>query len=662
MIGSNAVPLPPRSEIQWDAYGVPHIFAEDERSAHYLFGWAQARLFGETILKQVALARGSLASVATDRETDEARAADHWCALFRSPKVGSVSLSRLTHNERELVAAFATGITARARQDSLLLPDRLTRLLPVTAADILAHIHRVMVGEFLCHRDDLLPIGRRRMHSGSNAWALSGKRLRTGAAALMANPHLPWETPFTWVEAHICFAGRASYGASLLGMPFLSVGFRENHGFTLTTNPAGGGRLLRLPRRDGALIQNGTTLPIQRACHAGQEIATCTAGPIVRSGEDWDDVALYPAVDPAATFRQFRALLWSDGLGAFRAALRALAIPMMNILYADRNGHTLLAYGGRALPVGARTKQPIPFDAMPQVCDPDSGFLQNCNDPPWMAAGELTLDPDAYVHVPTPAVPSLRALRSLELLGEPGLLGRNEIVAHKHDTRVTLADHVLDHLLASAREARRPTLAEPIRVLEGWDRHCAVDSRGAAVFVRWAHAMEQGPANWENGGLVAGPWTTASAAQRPWRLVNPQLAVLVLEAVAAEFARQNLALDASWGDVHRWRGYGQDMPIAGGTGDFGVLRTIEFGAEHDSPVRVARGGDGFAAIAFFDREIGVDIVASHAPGHGTLGGTVDASLQGHLIAQNTMRPVRFSAPLNKLETAEIEAPIVQGGY
>ncbi len=90
----------------------------------------------------------------------------------------------------------------------------------------------------------------------------------------------------------------------------------------------------------------------------------------------------------------------SHNLDEFEKALRHLQIPMFNVIYAGRDGHILYLFNGL---VPARTQGDsrfwsgvvpgdtsktlwngtLPYDALPKVIDPRSGWVQNTNDPPW---------------------------------------------------------------------------------------------------------------------------------------------------------------------------------------------------------------------------------------------------------------------------------------
>src|SRR5215216_1213075 len=56
-------PAPAGTEILWDTWGTPHIYAEDAPGLFYAFGWAQAHNHGDVLLRLYAQARGRGAEV-----------------------------------------------------------------------------------------------------------------------------------------------------------------------------------------------------------------------------------------------------------------------------------------------------------------------------------------------------------------------------------------------------------------------------------------------------------------------------------------------------------------------------------------------------------------------------------------------------------------------
>ena len=47
-----------KSEILWDTWGVPHIYADNESDLYYQMGWAQMHSHGDLLMKLYVEARG----------------------------------------------------------------------------------------------------------------------------------------------------------------------------------------------------------------------------------------------------------------------------------------------------------------------------------------------------------------------------------------------------------------------------------------------------------------------------------------------------------------------------------------------------------------------------------------------------------------------------
>ena len=72
----------------------------------------------------------------------------------------------------------------------------------------------------------------------SNGWAIGQERV-TGneCGVLLANPHFPWEGELRFAEIHLTIPGEIDiYGANLLGLPGVGIGFTDGLAWTHTTS------------------------------------------------------------------------------------------------------------------------------------------------------------------------------------------------------------------------------------------------------------------------------------------------------------------------------------------------------------------------------------------------------------------------------------------
>ena len=77
--------------------------------------------------------------------------------------------------------------------------------------------------------------------NGSNNWAVSGKKTKSGAPILCNDPHLGLNLPSLWYEVQISTPQFNAYGVSFPGAPGVIIGFNDNCAFGVTN----GGRDVR---------------------------------------------------------------------------------------------------------------------------------------------------------------------------------------------------------------------------------------------------------------------------------------------------------------------------------------------------------------------------------------------------------------------------------
>ncbi len=69
---------------------------------------------------------------------------------------------------------------------------------------------------------------------GSNSWVLSPKKTKTGKVLFSNDPHIEYSQPGTWYEAHISCPEYEMYGYYLAGTPFPLLGHNRDYAYGLT--------------------------------------------------------------------------------------------------------------------------------------------------------------------------------------------------------------------------------------------------------------------------------------------------------------------------------------------------------------------------------------------------------------------------------------------
>jgi len=656
--------VPSRTEILWDTWGVPHIYAPTTDSLFFAHGWAQMEAHGDLILKLYGEARGQ----AAEYWGADYLASDRRVRTLGLPERGAAWVDAQDAPYRSYVEAFVDGMNAYANAHPDRINDERARALPVQSADVFAHVLRAVHITFLAEGE--LRGARQWERRGSNAWAIGPARSASGHAMLIANPHLPWDDLFTWFEVQMTSAQVDAYGAAFVGTPFPGIAFNDHLGWTHTVNPMDGADRYRLRLIDGGYAWDGGTRAFEtrtdvlrvRQSDGSMQTDTLTVresvhGPVIaQSGEE--ALALRVAgLDETALVEQYWQMLQASSFDAFDAAHRMQQMPMFNTVYADRDGHILYHFGGQ-IPVRSRGgwadwqgivpgdtsatlwTETHAYDDLPRVVDPPSGWVQNANDPPFTATFPRTVDTIAVPGYMTPVRPSgvsmFRPQRSIEMISSDSSITFDELLAYKNDTRMTAADRLLDDLIPSVRETGSEQANRAADVLEAWDRTADATSEGGVLFTTWMRAMVG------NGPLFQHAYSFDAPRDTPDGIANPELAVQTLDQVAGRIEGTYDSLTVPWGAVHRLVGPDTSYAASGGNGAFGIFRVLWYrGAENGR--RRAVGGDSYIALTEFTED-GPRARVLMPYGNASQPGSPYRGDQLNLYADKEMRPVWRTRP------------------
>lgn len=73
-------------------------------------------------------------------------------------------------------------------------------------------------------------------HIGSNNWALSGSKTKSGYPLLSNDPHLKFSLPSVWIEMHLVGPHSNAYGVTFPGSPGIIIGFNEHIAWGMTNS------------------------------------------------------------------------------------------------------------------------------------------------------------------------------------------------------------------------------------------------------------------------------------------------------------------------------------------------------------------------------------------------------------------------------------------
>jgi penicillin amidase len=274
--------------------------------------------------------------------------------------------------------------------------------------------------------------------SGSNNWAVTGALSATGSPLIAGDPHLPPSMPGIWYQVSLRHGDRFVRGASMPGMPGVYMG-QNNAVWWTFTNLMADVQDLFVERVDGdSYLFEDEWRPLEvvreeiavkgRSEPVALDVRSTHHGPIVNEalGADAAEplaLAWQTLSEPTAFAGMFELLDIDSGPDLVRK-LEGHTSPASNLIWADRHGSIGYKLIGRLprrpggcpdLPKPGWSGEfewdgTVPYDELPEVVDPESGFL--------VTANNRIVGDDYPHHITSEWLDGFRAKRIEQLLAE----------------------------------------------------------------------------------------------------------------------------------------------------------------------------------------------------------------------------------------------------
>ncbi len=617
------------ARIQRDRFGVPHISGPTDPDVAFGFGFAQSEDDFATLQQAALTARGELASV----EGPKGAVTDYLVRLLKvHDTVARQYETVLPAETRAVLEAYADGINYYAA----LHPDKVTGiLLPLTGQDVaegfvfrtpffygLDHvIGRILAPTAKANQVAMtgaLPIG-------SNGIAVAASKSADGATRLLVNSHQPYTGPVAWYEA-VLDSGQGWHvaGGFFPGAPFMLHGHNAHLGWANTVNAPNLSTVYRLEinpanadqyRLDGqwktfekgdAAIRVKLWGPLSWTVH--RPLLWSEHGPVFRTDHGVFAVR-YAGMGEARQPLQYQRLDKAANREEWLAAMRLQALPSINYIYADQQGNIGYVYNGQ-FPARAEGRdwkeiQPgdrsdliwhgyLPFDRVPQIWNPRSGYVFNSNNTPFEATGaEDALKPADFS--PTMGIQTdmtNRAYRAQETFGADPAITAEAFRAYKFDIAYSARSDIAREIaeVVKVDPGADKDLAAAQALLKGWDRRADVASRAAALAVLMG----------------------TEAAHSDSHPDVPPIDALhhAITTLKTHFGR----IDPAWGQVNRIRRGSVDLPIDGGPDTYRAV----YGAPQPDGTLTAQAGDTFIMFVAWDKTGALSSQSIHQFGSATL--------------------------------------------
>jgi penicillin amidase/acyl-homoserine-lactone acylase len=622
--------------IERDVLGVPHIIGERDVDTAFGFAYAQAEDNWALVYDTIDFYRGTAAAT-KGKDSAVTDFLVKWLGIWDDI---DANYSSLSPEVRAYIEAYADGLNYYAARH----PERGVAELPITGQDMIAGYmfrHLLFYG-FADVLQEVMSSERQRPIStaggvtlnnlpvGSNAMAISPSNSSEGATRLAINSHQPTTGPVAWYEAHIQSGeGLNAMGGLFPGSATLGVGFNEHIAWGATVNKPDLVDVYVLDvdpenplryRMDGAWHElEATELKIKVKLFGFlpwtvTELGLRSAhGPVLQT--DHGTYAIrYAGMGKMRQVEQWLAMSKAQNLEQWRDALRIHSFASFNFVYADRDGNIMFVHNSltpqRAAGYDWAQYLPgddssliwqdyMPFDKLPQVINPASGFVHSANQSPFFVSGEAD-NPKPSDYRPEDGFPTRmtnRAVRGLELFAELSPISEQEFSAIKHDKMFSPNSRAVHYLQGainlSLDDSAKQIYRDAQTVIRDWDLSTDVNNRGAAM----------------STCVIAAEWLAEQKGQ-PIPDVGGVFYNCADKLVAAVGR-----VDPLWGDINRHVRGDINLPVGGGPD---TLRAIYAKGLEEDGYQTNIAGDGLYYFVSWDAQGVQKVRGVHQFGAATL--------------------------------------------
>jgi len=353
-------------------------------------------------------------------------------------------------------------------------------------------------------------------NNGSNNWAVSGSRTKSGYPILCNDPHLGLNLPSLWYEMQISTPTYNAYGATFPGAPAIIIGFNDSCAFGFTNAMRDVRDYYEIKFKDSTRKEywfdnewKQTTFRIEKIKVKGEPdysdtVAYTVIGPVMydknysggRATNHKYYAVRWKAHDPSNELKMFTLLDKAKNYNDYLDAIKYLHAPGQNCLFASKSGDIAIWDQGE---FPAKWKRQgdfvmpgtdssyfwqgmIPQDENPHLVNPERGYVSSAN--------QLPAD-TSYPYYLGGSYPPYRGWEINKRLSAMDNITPEDMMKLQTDNYNVFGEMALP-VLVNNMEVLKLSNDELkyFDILKTWNLRNDVDSKGATLFVLTWDSLE----------------------------------------------------------------------------------------------------------------------------------------------------------------------------
>lgn len=352
--------------------------------------------------------------------------------------------------------------------------------------------------------------------NGSNNWAVSGIKTKSGSPILCNDPHLGLNLPSLWYEMQISTPAFNAYGVSFPGSPSIVIGFNDSCAWGVTNAGRDIKDYYEIHFKDGTMQEymfnrkwtkatfRNETIKVNGQPDVTESIAMTVFGPVMfdqnypnplKDGKYYS--LRWKAHDESNELLTFLKLNRAKNYVDYIKAITTFQTPGQNFVFASKSGDIAIRQQGQfpakwrrqgdflmpGTDSSYRWQGYIPSRENPTVINPERGFVSSAN----QLAADQTYP--YYLAGPAEIYRGISINRQLRQMTSIGVEDMQRLQTDNYNVFAEMARPVLLQYIDEARLA--PDELEYLDKLKNWNLRNDINEEGPTVFTVWWKKFEE---------------------------------------------------------------------------------------------------------------------------------------------------------------------------